>query len=186
MSPSSAASRPLRLLTVCLGNICRSPTAEAALVEAAAAVGLDLEVRSAGTGDWHLGHPPDPRMRAAAGRVGLTLRGRAEQVTADALADADLVLAMDRANLADLERLAEIAGLEPRIELFRAFDPEPGPARGADADEVPDPYHGDDDGFDEVVEMCRRTAAALVSHLHDTWTDPLTDARSDALDGGSR
>ena len=161
--PEGAAARPLRLLTVCLGNICRSPTAEAALVEAAAAVGVAVEVRSAGTGDWHVGHPPDPRMRAAADRVGLRLAGTAETVTADAIAAADLVLAMDRTNLADLRRLADAAGLTTRIELFRTFDPEPVAVRGAEADEVPDPYYGDADGFDEVVAMCRRTAAAVIA-----------------------
>lgn len=161
----TATDRPLRLLAVCLGNICRSPTAEAALVEAAAAAGLAVEVRSAGTGDWHVGQPPDPRMRAAAERVGLPLAGVAETVTASALAAADLVLAMDRANLADLRRIADAAGVTTRIELFRSFDPEPSASRGAAADEVPDPYHGDAAGFDEVVTMCRRTAAAVVAVL---------------------
>ena len=156
---------PPRLLTVCLGNICRSPTAEAALVEAAASAGIEVEVASAGTGDWHVGHPPDPRMRAAADRVGLELRGTAAQVTADALARADLVLAMDRSNLADLQRLAATAGVTTRIELFRTFDPEPGPVLGVEADEVPDPYEGDTDGFDLVVAICRRTAAAVVDTL---------------------
>ena len=161
----SAGARPLQVLTVCLGNICRSPTAEAALVEAAAAAGVAVEVRSAGTGDWHVGQPPDPRMRAAAGRVGLRLDGVAETVSPEALAAADLVLAMDRANLADLRRMAEGAGLAPRIELFRTYDPEPAAVRGAAADEVPDPYYGDADGFDEVVAMCRRTAAAVIASL---------------------
>ena len=156
---------PVRLLTVCLGNICRSPTAEAALVEAAAAAGVAVEVRSAGTGDWHVGNPPDTRMRAAAERVGLRLRGIAETVTAEALAEADLVLAMDRSNLADLRRVAAAAGVTTRIELFRTFDPEPGSLRGAAEDEVPDPYYGEADGFDEVVAICRRTAAAVVAGL---------------------
>jgi protein-tyrosine phosphatase len=164
-APEDGAGRPLRLLTVCLGNICRSPTAEAALVEAAAAAGVAVEVRSAGTGDWHVGQPPDPRMRAAADRVGLRLGGVAETVTPDAIAAADLVLAMDRANLADLRRMAEAAGLTARIELFRTFDPEPDAVRGAAGDEVPDPYYGDADGFDEVVAMCRRTAGAVIATL---------------------
>ena len=157
----------VRILTVCLGNICRSPTAEAALVEAAAAAGVAVEVRSAGTGDWHVGHPPDPRMRAAAGAVGLRLDGVAETVTAEAMAAADLVLAMDRTNLSDLRRLASAAGVTTRIELFRTFDPEPAAVRGAAADEVPDPYYGDEDGFAEVVAMCRRTAAAVIDAVAD-------------------
>ncbi len=162
-----SGAAPVRLLTVCLGNICRSPTAEAALVEAAAAAGLAVEVRSAGTGDWHVGHPPDPRMRAAAERVGLRLDGVAETVTAEALAEADLVLAMDRTNLADVRRVAAAAGVTTRIELFRTYDPEPAAVRGAAADEVPDPYYGDEAGFDEVVAMCRRTAGAVIAALVD-------------------
>jgi protein-tyrosine phosphatase len=148
------------VLTVCLGNICRSPTAEAALREAAAEAGLDLDVRSAGTGDWHVGNPPDERMRRAAADVGLELSGTAEQVDADALRDADLVLAMDRSNLAALERLALLADIETPIRLFREFDPE---ADGAL--EVPDPYYGGPDGFTEVVAIARRTAREVVAHL---------------------
>ncbi len=161
----SGTAAPVRLLAVCLGNICRSPTAEAALVEAAETAGVAVEVRSAGTGDWHVGQAPDPRMRAAADRAGLALRGVAETVTAASIAAADLVLAMDRTNLADLRRIAEAAGVTTRIELFRAFDPQPAAVRGAAPDEVPDPYHGDTEGFDEVVAMCRRTAAAVVAAL---------------------
>jgi protein-tyrosine phosphatase len=149
-----------RVLVVCLGNICRSPTGEAALVEAAAAAGIELEVASAGTGDWHVGHPPDPRMRAAAQRAGLDLRGTAAQVDAAMLGAADLVLAMDRQNLADLQRIARAAGVDVPMRLFRDHDP--------DADgrhDVPDPYHGGPEGFDEVVDICRRTAAALVAEL---------------------
>jgi protein-tyrosine phosphatase len=99
-------------------------------------------------------------MRAAASQAGLELDGRAERVTADAIADADLVLAMDRANLADLEALAASAGLTTPIRLFRAFDPEGGPGH-----DVPDPYDGPSDGFATVVDICRRTARALVADL---------------------
>jgi protein-tyrosine phosphatase len=174
----------VRILTVCLGNICRSPTAEAALVEAAAAIGAAVEVASAGTGDWHLGEPPDPRMRAAAAAQGLPLRGTAAQVDARMLAEADLVVAMDRSNLRDLRTLAAESGVDTPIVLFRAFDPEvaavpaaEGPVRAARvrgpdreyaADEVPDPYQGGPEHFTEVVAMCRRTAAAIVADLAGT------------------
>jgi protein-tyrosine phosphatase len=157
---------PSRVLTVCLGNICRSPTAEAALVEAAAEAGLALEVASAGTGDWHLGHPPNPPMRAAAAEVGLELRGTAQQVDPDLLTWADLVLVMDHANLADVTRIAEAAGVTTRVELFRRFDPEMGRGEQQDGyapDEVPDPYGGSADGFEDVVRICRRTARAIVA-----------------------
>ncbi|GEM_PF-55462 len=147
------------VLTVCLGNICRSPTAEAAIREAAAEMGLHLDVRSAGTGGWHVGAPPDARMRAAAEEVGLTLDGAAEKVDAHMLEEADLVLAMDRSNLRDLERLAAAEDITTPIRLFREFDPDPGDG------EVPDPYYGGPDGFTEVVAIVRRTAREVVRRL---------------------
>ena len=156
--------RPI-VLAVCLGNICRSPTAEAALKEAAEEAGLDIEVRSAGTGGWHVGAPPDERMTRAAAEDRLALTGEAAQVTPDDLAEATLVLAMDRHNLADLERLAADAGVEADLRLFREFDPE----GGGDHD-VPDPYYGGPDGFVEVVRMVRRTAAEVVAHLERRLT----------------
>ncbi|MFP4635563.1 MAG: low molecular weight protein-tyrosine-phosphatase [Nitriliruptoraceae bacterium] len=153
------AERPV-VLTVCLGNICRSPTAAAAIAEASAQAGVEVEVSSAGTGDWHLGSPPDRRMRAAAADEGLTLDGTAEQVDARRLADADLVLVMDHSNLADVQRLADAAGVEADIRLLREFDPQ-----AQDDLEVPDPYYGGPDGFTEVVAIARRTAAEVVAHL---------------------
>lgn len=154
------------VLTVCLGNICRSPTAEAALREAAEEAGFHCTVRSAGTGDWHVGSPPDRRMTSAAAEAGLHLSGVGEQVTPDHLDEADLVLAMDRANLADLRDLAAQAEVEADIRLYREFDPEAG-----DDLDVPDPYYGGPDGFAHVVRMVRRTAPAVVEHLRAT-TDP--------------
>jgi len=162
--------RAPRLLTVCLGNICRSPTAEAALVEASLDLGIELEVASAGTGDWHLGHPPHPPMQAAAVERGLELRGTAQQVSPPLLAWADLVLVMDRSNLADVTRIATEAGIDTPIALFRRFDPDLDGASAADGyapDEVPDPYGGGAEGFDEVVRICRRTARAIVTGWPD-------------------
>ncbi len=158
-SPNSAA--PV-VLAVCLGNICRSPTAEASLREAASEAGVELDVRSAGTGAWHIGSAPDQRMRAAASEVGLDLDGRAQLADAPSLRDADLVLAMDRSNLRDLQRLADEEGVDTPIRLFREFDPE------ADGDlDVPDPYYGGPEGFDTVVAMCRRTAVEVVARLDE-------------------
>jgi protein-tyrosine phosphatase len=160
-------ARPPVVLTVCLGNICRSPTAEAAIREAAARHGVAVEVRSAGTGDWHLGEPPDRRMTAAAAAVDLVLDGTAEQVTRDAIDDADLVVAMDRSNLGALERLG--AGSDTPIRLFRAFDD----ASLADGDlEVPDPYYGGPDGFAHVVELCRAAAVGVVDFVLGDRGDP--------------
>ena len=156
--------RPARILTVCLGNICRSPTAEAAILEAALEVGLDVEVASAGTGDWHLGQAPNPPMQAAAAEAGLELRGTAQQVDPELLSWADLVLVMDRQNLADIEQMAQRSGVSTPVRLFRVFDPE------LDADdEVPDPYGGSPEGFEEVVRICRRTAHSIVTR----WPAPL-------------
>ncbi len=163
---------PPTILTVCAGNICRSPTAEAALREAAARAAVAIKVRSAGTGSWHVGAPPDARMRAAAVEVGLDLDGEAARVSASDLDDADLVVAMDRANLADLERLAAAAGVDTPIILFRDLDPEAGP--GA---EVPDPYYGGQEGFTEVVTLCRRTADHLVAALANGGIDAVLAAR---------
>lgn len=154
--------QPVRILTVCLGNICRSPTAEAAIREAAEEAGLAVTVQSAGTGGWHVGAPPDPRMRSAGGEAGLTIDGVAARVDVAAMEGADLILAMDRSNLAELERLATSAGVATPVVLFRDFDPDAGP--GA---QVPDPYYGGADGFAEVVAICRRTAGALVRALAD-------------------
>ncbi len=171
----AGAQAPEKVLTVCLGNICRSPTAEAALREAAAIAGLPLQVDSAGTGDWHVGQPPNAQMRAAADAVDLELRGTAQQVTPELLAWADLVLVMDRSNLADVTQLAERAGVHTPVVLFRQFDPEPPGSRSRryGTDEVPDPYGGAPEDFREVVNICRRTARSLVAN----W---LNDRRGDA------
>ena len=166
-----------RILTVCLGNICRSPTAEAALVEAAEAAGLALEVASAGTGDWHVGEQPHAPMRAAATAAGLTLRGTAQQVDAELLTWADLVVVMDRSNLMAVTRLAEAAGVDTPVVLFRTFDPSDAPTAPAEAPEVPDPYGGDAEDYARVVELCRRTARGLVA----AW--PTLDGRISAPGG---
>ena len=165
-------STPLSILTVCLGNICRSPTAEATLREAAAQAGVEVRLDSAGTGAWHVGNPPDARMRAAGEQVGLTIDGTAQRVDAASLEAADLVLAMDRSNLADLRRVATSAGITTPIVLFRDFDPE---ARGTA--EVPDPYYGGPDGFTEVVEICRRTSQELIAVLAEDGVDGALSAR---------
>ncbi|NND83596.1 MAG: low molecular weight phosphotyrosine protein phosphatase [Acidimicrobiia bacterium] len=146
-----------RILTVCLGNICRSPTAEAAIREAAGEMDVDVDVDSAGTGNWHVGGPSDPRMRRAAAKKGLTIESVARQVSADDFRSFDLIVAMDRRNLEDLEALAPADGTA-EVRLFRDYDPS-GPG------EVPDPYYGGEAGFALVVDMCRRTARQLVAGL---------------------
>lgn len=147
-----------RVLMVCLGNICRSPTAEAAVREAAAEAGVDLEVDSAGTGAWHVGSPPDQRMTRAAADDGLALAGSARQVTADDFDRFDLVVAMDASNRTDLLRLAPDDDARARVRLFRDY------AYEADQD-VPDPYYGGADGFRHVVTTVRRAAQGMVEAI---------------------
>lgn len=140
-----------RITTVCLGNICRSPIAAAVL--AAELADLDVEVDSMGTGGWHVGHGADPRALAALARAGYDLDHIARQADRRVLADSQLVLAMDRENLRDLQALGVQA------VLIRSFDPQ------ADAPDVPDPYYGTDDDFDAVVAMVRATIPGLRAHL---------------------
>lgn len=155
----------MRMLFVCLGNICRSPTAEAATREALVDVGIAGQVTldSAGVGGWHVGNPPDRRMRAAAAEADLHLDGVARQVSAAELGEWDLILAMDRSNLADLRNMASSSQIRDRIRLFREFDAD------ADTDEVPDPYYGGREGFAEVVAICRAAAAGLADEIADRF-----------------
>jgi low molecular weight protein-tyrosine phosphatase len=154
----------VRIVFVCLGNICRSPTAEGVMRHAIEAAGLGDRVTldSAGTGSWHVGEPPDPRSRRAAKKRGYDLEPlRARQFGIQDFADFDLVVAMDRQNLAAIERLAAACpGPLPEIRLMRSFDPS-APA-GA---EVPDPYSGGATGFEEVLDICERACAGLVEHV---------------------
>ena len=130
----------LRVCVVCLGNICRSPLGEAVLRERAAANGLALDIDSAGTGGWHVGERPDSRSIAAGARIGLDLTDqRARQLNTQDLEEFDWILAMDRSNLQNIQRLGHGRA---RVELFLT-----------DGGEVPDPYTGDDADFDAVVQM---------------------------------
>jgi protein-tyrosine phosphatase len=158
------------LLFVCLGNICRSPLAEAVMRSLLAERGLSSLILcdSAGTGGWHVGDLPDHRARAEARRHGLELTHRGQQVRrVEDLAPFDLVLAMDHANLADLRRIAPLRFLAGDIRLLREYDP------GATSDEVPDPYYGDADDFAAVFEVCESACAGLLDQLlADRALDP--------------
>jgi protein-tyrosine phosphatase len=122
----------------------------------------EIEVRSAGTGDWHVGQPMDRRAAATLRAHGYDpSRHRAQQVDVRWLDRFDLVLAMDETNLADL---GELGGASDRVRLFRDFDPD-------GTGEVPDPYYGGDEGFEEVLAMVERTAAGLVAELVEELRD---------------
>jgi protein-tyrosine phosphatase len=149
------------VLFVCLGNICRSPTAEGVLRAIAAREfpGLKLDIDSAGTANYHVGEPPDRRTVAAARRRGFDLAGlRARQVQRADFERFSYVLAMDRANLVELERLAP-PGATARLALFLEFAPD------AQALEVPDPYYGGVEDFERVLDLCELGARGLLARL---------------------
>jgi protein-tyrosine phosphatase len=158
------AEADVSLLFVCLGNICRSPTAEGVMRALVAEAGLEgrVKVDSAGTGSWHVGHPPDERAVAAAARRGIELAGRARRVEPADFGRFDLVLAMDRDNLADLERLAGAEGSKGGLELLRRFDEA---AVAAGQLEVPDPYYGGEEGFDLVLDVVTAGCRGLLLHV---------------------
>ncbi len=156
----------MRLLFVCLGNICRSPTAEGVMRALVLDAGLQehLELDSAGTGAWHVGSPPDARATASAGARGIALGGAARQVAPEDFAEFDLLLAMDRSNLRDLQRLAPGAAEREKVRLLREFDPA---ADGGDLD-VPDPYYGSHDGFDEVLDLVQAACEGLLERIRSS------------------
>ncbi len=169
----SAPDRPLSLVFVCTGNICRSPMAEVVLRRLAAARVLDdgsaladhLAVSSAGTGGWHEGEPMDPRARTALERRGYADHGhRARAFKTAWLPGVDLVVCMDRDHRQTLAGLARArAGddrYEERLVLLRAF----GRGGGGDVD-VPDPYYGDEGGFERCLDLVEAGCSGLVDHL---------------------
>jgi len=151
-----------RLCFVCLGNICRSPTAEAVMRHLVRQAGLDdrVEIESAGTGDWHVGELRDRRSREVGERRGIPLSGRARQFVPADFARFEHVLAMDGKNLNDLRAMAPDEEARGKLRLLRSFDP----TSPADAD-VPDPYYGGGDGFDEVFDICQAACAGLLAQV---------------------
>ncbi len=155
-----------RVLFVCMGNICRSPAAEAALQRAIEDTGADVEVDSAGTIGMHAGNRPDARMLAAGQARGLRFLTRARQVQAADLAPGrfDLVIAMDQDNLRDLQRLAG-GGDTGHVMLLGDFLQPPDPLQPTWGREVPDPYYGGADGFETVLDMVQAACPAILQRL---------------------
>jgi len=152
----------VRILFICLGNICRSPTAEAVMRGLVAERGLEseIEVESAGTGDWHVGYPPDERSVVAAAERGVELTGEARQVVRGDFDDFDLLIAMDCQNERDILRLARTDEDREKVRLLRS---------SADGElDVPDPYYGGEGGFAEVVEIVERCCRALLDEVAPT------------------
>lgn len=162
----------IRVLFVCLGNICRSPLAEAVFRDVVKQRGIEsyFVIDSAGTGSWHVGHEPDARMSSMAEEHGISMSDMyARQFTAEDFKDYDHIFAMDRENLNDILYLDHDTGsADPgtthdaeedkpfKVRLFREADPDPGNFQ------VPDPYYGGGGGFQEVFEIVKRTSEALV------------------------
>jgi protein-tyrosine phosphatase len=160
--PERLAER--RILFVCMGNICRSPTAEGVLKKLLAerAPELDVQVDSAGTHGYHTGDPPDARARRAAERRGVDLEGlRARQVTVADFAHFELVLAMDEQNRAFLLEACPVE-YRSRVRLLLEFAPQ------QTRREVPDPYYGGGAGFEHVLDLVEEAAAGLIEHLRRT------------------
>jgi protein-tyrosine phosphatase len=153
-----------RLLFVCLGNICRSPTAEAVMRGLVREAGLqdEIEIESAGIGDWHVGHAPDRRATEAARRRGVTLAGTARQIRPSDFEDFDLLLAMDRENLRELRALAPDRAAAEKVKMLRAYDPD---AAGAPDLDVPDPYYGGAQGFETVLDQVEAACRGLLDEL---------------------
>ena len=156
-----ATETSVKVLFVCLGNICRSPTAEGVFRKLVREAGLEhaIHIDSAGTHAYHVGNPPDARAQQTASRRGIdlsTLRGR--QASAEDLETFDYILAMDRDNLRHLQYLA---GSTPARHVQLLLDY----AGDWDLDEVPDPYYGGDTGFERVFDMLEAAAAGLLDHI---------------------
>lgn len=150
----------MRVLFVCLGNICRSPTAEGVFRRLLEERGLAqrVEVDSCGTGDWHAGQAPDDRTCAAAARRGIDLSGlRARQLSVDDFSRFDYLLAMDHANLKEVQALAP-AGAQAHVGLFLDF-------AGLTDAAVPDPYFGGSEGFEEVLDLVEQGARGLLAEI---------------------
>lgn len=147
----------MKMLIVCLGNICRSPVLEAVLRTHLANAGLDWQVASAGTGDWHVGHGADPRSCASALRRGYALdRHRARQLSDADYRDYDWLLAADRANLAEIRRRRP-SDATAQVALALAYAGVASPA------DVPDPYYGNAAGFDAVIDLAEAFARGAIA-----------------------
>jgi protein-tyrosine phosphatase len=151
-----------RVCFVCLGNICRSPTAEGIMLHLVREAGLSDQflIESAGTGGYHVGEEPDPRSMKAARARGVHLPSRARKFEAADFARFDYVLAMDGDNQRFLRELAPNAAAREKVQLLRSFDAESASGAG-----VPDPYYGAGDGFERVFDICTAACRGLLAHL---------------------
>lgn len=150
----------MKILFVCLGNICRSPLAEGILKHKLKLLGLDSKVTvdSCGTSNYHIGDLPDSRTRQNAEKNGVLLDHRGRQLSAEDLDHFDFILAMDRTNYNNILKLTNEQALRNKVMLMREFD-------AAEGEEVPDPYYGGEDGFQEVFDILDRSMDGFIDHL---------------------
>ncbi len=155
-------SAKLKVLFVCMGNICRSPLAEGVFRQMVAQAGLAdrFEIDSAGTSSYHIGDPPDARTTSVARARGIELTGAARQIKHSDLADFDYVLVMDAENMTRVQRLAHKAKPAAEVRMLRDFD-----ADAKDEFDVPDPYYGGVRGFEHVQDIVERACAGLLQHI---------------------
>ena len=149
----------MKVMFVCLGNICRSPLAHAVFETMVNDLELDIEVESCGMGAWHVGEPADSRMRSCAAGHGVNINHYARRFNPSDLDDYDLIIPMDKSNLKDIKRYAKPEHMK-KIHLMREWDPEGGT-------EVPDPWYGGPDGFETVYSIVERSCAVLVDELKE-------------------
>jgi len=152
----------IKVLFVCMGNICRSPAAEGVFRDYVRRTGQDIliQIDSAGTIGFHAGSPPDQRMQEAASRRGYRLDSLARQVNRDDFGEFDLIIAMDHANLEDLKEITD--GAAGHVRLLGSFLDTTGPADTIPA--VPDPYYGGMDGFEQVLDMIESACPAVLEY----------------------
>lgn len=152
---------PYKLLFVCLGNICRSPTAEGIFIHTVQEAGLEdyFYIDSAGTAAYHVGEPANSKSQATANKHGIHLPSKARKFEYSDLEEFDLILAMDSENLKNINQLDRKNRFSDKIKMMREFDPQP------ESGEVPDPYYGGLEGFENVFQVLNRSCKSLLEEL---------------------
>ncbi len=161
------SEKPYKILFVCLGNICRSPTAEGVFQHIVKEQELDpyFYIDSAGTSAWHVGEPANSKSRQIANKYGVELNSRARKFDASDFDEFDLIIAMDEENYRNLHKMARNDRDQEKIRKMREFDPDPGNGN------VPDPYYGGIDGFEHVFNIIQRSSEGLLEPLKSKIQD---------------